>query len=171
MFSESRWQLVPGEVRRTAKLGCWPFHSSCFWNQIMKMFLWLYLLLCFRPSFKPLYFISDFIKARKWQVNTPLDKMKACFCNRLLRLSIQDEATSRLIQMRQKWWYFIRAPLASRKETPKLPYVCSSQTAWCSLERGQRLLQSEMQALLPSQYSLIPELEAVAHYLHLQFLS
>lgn len=38
-------------------------------------------------------------------------------------------------------------------------------------QRGQRLLQCEMQALLPSQYSPIPELEAVAHYLHLQYLS
>lgn len=170
MFSESRWQLVPGEVRRTAKLGCWPSHSSCIWNQIMKMFLRLYLLLCFRLSFKPLYFISDFIKARKWQAYTPLDK-KACFCNRLLRLSIQDEATSHLIQTRQKWWYFIKAPLVSRKESPEFPYVCSSQTAWCSPEKGQRFLQSETQALLPSQYSPVPELEAVAHYLHLQYLS
>lgn len=64
-----------------------------------------------------------------------LDKMKACFCNRLLRPSIQDEATSRLIQMRQKWWYFIKPPLSSRKESPKFLYASSSQTAWYSPER------------------------------------
>lgn len=120
-FQKAEWQLVPGEVRRTAKLGCWPFRSSRISTEAVMKFLWLYLFLCFRLTFKPLFLLYQLFHQSKEMTSKYLHlcEMKACFCNWLLRLSSQDEATSHLIQMRQSQLHFKKAPLTSHKESPK----------------------------------------------------
>lgn len=161
---------VPGEVRGTAKLGCWPFHSSCFWRQITKQFLRLYLLLCFKLTFKLLLVLYRWFHQSKEMTRKylHLHEMKAQFCN---WLQIQAEATSHLIQMRQKLLHFKKPPQVSQRisQTPvwaalKLPDMAHS------VDKGffRHCLSS---STLPSGYVPLPELEAAAHHLDLQYLS
>lgn len=106
---------MPGEA---AKLGCWPFFCSRTSAQTVMKFLWLYILFWFRLTFNAL-FLLYWLFQRKEITSKYLyhSEMKACFCNLLLRLSIQNEATSHLIQMRQSQLHFKKAPLVSQTIT------------------------------------------------------
>lgn len=136
---------VPGEVRCTAKPGCWPPHSRHISAETMMKLLWLYLLFWFRLTSKPVFlFIGYFIKARKWQVNMyTFMRWKLVFATGFSGsvLGMKQQVTS------FKWGktnYILKNFHWQVIKSHPNPSKSSSQTVQHRPQRGQSLLQSEM---------------------------